>query len=68
MPKRGEDGYMPLHAAGCNGHYGMLRELVEAGADLSARTRTGLGVVHGGAGNGQDEDRYTAYAVYRVLL
>lgn len=36
----------PLHAAACNGHWGMLRVLVEAGGDLSMTTSEGLAVHH----------------------
>lgn len=44
--ERGPEKITPLHAAACNEQGGILRQLVEAGGDLSMRTRDGLPVHH----------------------
>ena len=43
-----QDGWAPLHWASHNGHVGVVRLLLEAGANTEAATKVGKAVMGGG--------------------
>jgi ankyrin repeat protein len=48
-PSRGEEGFYPLHFASFHGNVKLIKLLVKSGANISAKNKQGISMVHVGA-------------------